>query len=51
MQAGSGYPLQVLARSSLRAFRFYPSREMLASPWIDLSYMRFGSVQRFMPFP
>jgi|APTNR8051073442_1049403.scaffolds.fasta_scaffold00883_13 hypothetical protein len=29
---GSGYPLQVLARSSLRAFRYYPSREARARP-------------------
>lgn len=29
MQAGSGYPLQVLSRiTGFRAFRFYPSREL-----------------------
>lgn len=28
MRLGSGFPLQVLAPSSLRAFRFNPSREM-----------------------
>jgi hypothetical protein len=36
--APSGYPLQVLARSSLRAFRFYPSRKAPAKVVAAYSY-------------
>lgn len=44
--AGSGYPLQVLARkASLRAFRFYPSRKK-RSPFHPRSLFLFGSALR-----
>jgi len=38
---GSGVPLQVLARSSLRAFHYTPSRSPLVASSVRLDYKLF----------